>query len=279
GQAPVKVKSQIIEPCNKCRICKSITQGTALDLIEIDAASNRGIDDIRELREKIKLTPSQAKKKVYVIDEAHMLTLPAFNALLKTLEEPPEHALFILCTTQPEKLPETIISRCQRFNFRLAKSEEIIRALKRIVKGENLRIKDNVLKLIAKRAGGSFRDAVKSLQQLSFEGKNISLKSAKNFFNTELVLSKDILELLVKKDAVRALKWLNKAVEMGVGLKVLIEAVLEDLRQVMLLKYGIEEKDSTKGGGDYGLEVSEVKRLIFLFDKAGRELKGAVIPQ
>ncbi|PIV01497.1 DNA polymerase III, subunit gamma and tau, partial [Candidatus Shapirobacteria bacterium CG03_land_8_20_14_0_80_39_12] len=114
------------EPCNQCDSCISITNGTNVDILEIDAASNRGIDDIKELREKIKLSPASAKYKVYIIDEAHMLTPEAFNALLKTLEEPPKHAIFILCTTDPEKLPKTIISRCQRINFKKASNKEIV---------------------------------------------------------------------------------------------------------------------------------------------------------
>lgn len=263
------------EPCNKCQICKGITAGTLLDLIEIDAASNRGIDDIRELRERIKLSPSQAKKKVYVIDEAHMLTMPAFNALLKTLEEPPEHALFILCTTKPEKLPGTIISRCQRFNFRLAKPREIVRALKRIVKGEKLKVKDEVLDLIAKRAEGSFRDAVKVLQQLSFGGRNISLKKTEDFFGRELVWANDILKLLAEKSIPQALQAVNKAVKNGVDLKVLIAEILEILRKVLLRKYQVLDEEIE----EYGLEINQIKKLINLFDKAGRELKGTVIPQ
>ena len=134
------------EPCNQCDACREITKGTAMDLIEIDAASNRGIDDIRALRETIKLSPVKLKYKVYIIDEVHMLTLEAFNALLKTLEEPPTHAIFILCTTEPDKLPETIISRCLRFNFRKAKIEEIVEGpLKRAVENESFEVEDCLL--------------------------------------------------------------------------------------------------------------------------------------
>jgi DNA polymerase-3 subunit gamma/tau len=138
-------------PCNKCEICLSITDGSNLDLIEIDAASNRGIEDIRLLREKIKLSPSFSKKKVYIIDEVHMLTSEAFNALLKTLEEPPSHALFILATTDAQKLPQTILSRVQKLDFKLASKEELSIALKNIVDKEKIQIDEESINLIVKK--------------------------------------------------------------------------------------------------------------------------------
>ena len=161
------INCEVGGPCNKCSTCLSITDGSNLDLIEIDAASNRGIDDIRELREKIKLAPTSSKKKVYIIDEVHMLTTEAFNALLKTLEEPPSHVLFILATTDPHKIPQTILSRVQRFDFQAAKEEEIIEYLKNVIKIEKLKISDEALNLIAKKSEGSFRDGLKILDQLS----------------------------------------------------------------------------------------------------------------
>src|SRR3990167_6528347 len=143
------------EPCNKCEACLSLSRGNALDLIEIDAASNRGIDDIRDLREKIRLAPANLSKKVYIIDEAHMLTKEAFNALLKTLEEPPEHAMFVLCTTEPQKLPETIISRCLHIAFKPPTDEEMKRSLRRVAKGEGLQIDDEGFAQISKLSSGS----------------------------------------------------------------------------------------------------------------------------
>ena len=146
GRAPIKSElarmTKSVEPCNVCETCVAITEGRHLDIIEIDAASNRGIDEIRDLREKIKLAPVSARFKVYIIDEVHMLTNEAFNALLKTLEEPPPHAVFILATTEPEKLPQTIVSRCIRFNFQRAKISEILNCLKRVIRGEKLKITD-----------------------------------------------------------------------------------------------------------------------------------------
>ena len=176
-------KRKDFEPCNKCDVCQEITNGSSLDLIEIDAASNRGIDDIRSLREKIKLSPARCRYKVYIVDEAHMLTTEAFNALLKTLEEPPAHAVFILCTTEPEKLPKTIVSRCLQIKFQKAKKEEVINSLKRVVKGEKLEVEKEVLAEISVNAEGSFRDAQKILDQLSLANRKISLKERPELMN------------------------------------------------------------------------------------------------
>lgn len=155
------------EPCNKCISCTSITDGSNLDLIEIDAASNRGIDEIRDLREKIKLSPVSSTFKVYIIDEAHMLTSEAFNALLKTLEEPPAHAIFILATTEMNKLPQTIVSRLQKFNFGRAGRESLERVVEKIAKAENIKIAKGVLGEIAEASDGSFRDALSILDQVA----------------------------------------------------------------------------------------------------------------
>jgi DNA polymerase-3 subunit gamma/tau len=146
-------KKSSVEPCNKCEQCKLIDSGGNIDVIELDAASNRGIDDIRTLRDAVKLSPAQAKSKVYVIDEAHMLTTEASNALLKTLEEPPEHVYFILATTNSEKLIGTIRSRTTEIKFRKAEPEELLRSLKRVVKGEKIKVEDEALMMIAKAAG------------------------------------------------------------------------------------------------------------------------------
>src|SRR3990172_2163032 len=151
------------EPCNKCAQCTSITNGNNIDVIELDAASHRGIDDIRTLREGVMLAPARAKKKVYIIDEAHMLTTEASNALLKTLEEPPAHVVFILATTNPEKLIGTVRSRTTYISFRKATLEEIEHSLKKVVIGEKMKVDKKVLEDVAKAANGSFRDAIKLL--------------------------------------------------------------------------------------------------------------------
>ena len=283
-----------IEPCNKCDPCLSITAGTNLDVLEIDAASNRGIDDIRNLREKIKLAPVRARYKVYIIDESHMLTTEAFNALLKTLEEPPKHAIFVLCTTAPEKLPQTIISRCLRFNFRKAKVEELITGLEKIVKAEKLKIEKGVLEKIARAADGSFRDSQKILEQLSFEKGKITAEKVDEILGQVGGASPEkLLRYLVDKDARRAVLEIERAVESGANLRWYSEQLLELLRQGLLNKLGIEtdadrgsikapvSAEASAGRLKFAevLKIEETKNLIEIFSKAAVELKTAIIPQ
>ncbi len=164
------------EPCNECSTCKGISDGSILEVVEIDAASNRGVEEIRDLREKVRFAPSQVKYKVYIIDEVHMLTTEAFNALLKTLEEPPEHVVFILATTEPHKLPATIISRCQRFDFKRISSSTIANRLEGIVEKEGYTINEDALLLVSQHAEGGMRDALSLLDQvLSYSGGHITL--------------------------------------------------------------------------------------------------------
>ena len=264
------------EPCNKCDSCQLIDSGRSMDLIEIDAASNRGIDDIRELRDKIKLVPSQAKFKVYIIDEVHMLTNEAFNALLKTLEEPPCHAKFVLCTTQAEKLPGTIVSRCWQINFNKASHEELKRSLTRVVKGEGLKIDDQDLQRIAQVADGSFRDAVKILEQLAVGGKVISRKKVSQVLDRGLLTGnlEDWLVLVYSGETVKALQWLDKAMNQGLNISQFITQAVERLRQILLVRLGVEtEVEDIKVIDD----LEKLKKLIWRLLQAGRELKGAVI--
>jgi len=263
------------EPCNKCEMCKSIIEGRSLDLIEIDAASNRGIDDIRDLRSKIKLTPATAKYKVYIIDEVHMLTNEAFNALLKTLEEPPAHAKFVLCTTEPQKLPGTIVSRCLVINFQKASIDEIVRSLKKAVKGEKIKIAADDLKLIAQKSDGSFRDAVKVLEQLAATGKKISSKRAKEILKRGIV-KKNIdewLRLVYEKKTVEALEWFGSAVNEGLNVRQFGVEVVERLRELLLGLLGVIEVKKIKEIDD----SEKLKDLIEMIMKAGNEMKGAVV--
>ena len=163
----VQLNKKLVEPCGECEACVSIKKGSAVDVMEIDAASHRGIDDIRDLRTKVNLAPAALPKKVYIIDEVHMLTTEAFNALLKTLEEPPEHAMFILATTEAHKVPETIISRCVRINFTKATAAELMTSLGRAVRGEKLKIDEEALVVLATGLDGSFREGHKLLEQLA----------------------------------------------------------------------------------------------------------------
>lgn len=246
------------EPCNKCPQCKSITRGSNIDVIELDAASNRGIDDIRSLRDNIKLAPAQARKKVYIIDEAHMLTAEASNALLKTLEEPPEHVMLILATTNPEKLIETIRSRTTVINFTKATAEEILRSLQRVVKGEKIKIKGETLLLIATEARGSFRDATKILEQVVSQGEEFITK-VKMFDPDKLI------NLLIQKDCKTALYSVEEFVRKGITPENIIESVLLRLRGALLAKVGIGTEDLS------GLDKKDMIYLIELLMDASKE--------
>jgi DNA polymerase III subunit gamma/tau len=158
------------EPCNKCEVCLEINEGRAIDVVEIDAASHTKVDEIREVIDKARFMPAKLTKKVYIVDEVHMLSTSSFNALLKTLEEPPAHVVFILATTEVHKLPATIVSRVQRYDFRRIKKDDIIQNLKKIAKAEKIEIDDKVLDLIAVKAEGGHRDAVSLLEQISATG-------------------------------------------------------------------------------------------------------------
>lgn len=229
-------------PCNECQTCIAITDGSNLDLIEIDAASNRGIDDIRALRDRIKLAPSSSKKKVYIIDEVHMLTSEAFNALLKTLEEPPEHALFILATTEVQKVPQTIMSRVQRLDFKLASQSELTQALERIASEEKIDIEPDGLKQIVKNAEGSFRDGVKLLDQITSGGGKItkqiveeSLKSGK----FEDLAS--LIEYIALSDTKSSLKIVIDQVDKGLDVKDFMLSLMDMFRNLVFIKNGLGE--------------------------------------
>lgn len=229
-------------PCNSCSSCLSITGGSNLDVIEMDAASNRGIDDIRSLRENIKLSPTSAKKKVYIIDEVHMLSGEAFNALLKTLEEPPAHVLFILATTEVHKIPQTILSRVSKLDFKLASAKDLIEAMKKVAASEDMKIKDDALLLLAKSAQGSFRDGIKLLDLLS-GFKVVDKGVVEEVFKTGVFESTCLfLESIAQKDTVEGLKKLATEVETGVNIKELTLSILEILRQLLLVKYGLGEQ-------------------------------------
>jgi len=264
------------EPCNKCDNCKIIESNRSMDIIEIDAASNRGIDDIRELREKIKLSPSSLKYKIYIIDEVHMLTNEAFNALLKTLEEPPKHAKFVLCTTEVKKLPGTILSRCFSINFTKANQTEIKKALNRVVKGEGLKIQGEDLLKIAKASDGSFRDGVKLLEQLATNGKNISSKRVSEVM--ERGLGGDNLdEWLVwvyQGQISKALSWFQEAIKEGLDIGRFAVLIVERLRDVLLIRMKVETEASDIEGLD---NLESLKKLTFRMLQAAREVKGAVI--
>ncbi|MBE0430540.1 MAG: DNA polymerase III subunit gamma/tau [Dehalococcoidia bacterium] len=231
------------EPCNACDICRSITEGRALDVIEIDAASNRGIDEIRSLREKASYAPSLTRYKVYIVDEVHMLTEAACNALLKTLEEPPGHVIFILATTEAHKMIATIVSRCQRFSFRRLGQTEITDKLKLICEKEGVRIEPDALTLIARAATGSLRDAENLLQQMiAFHGNRIELDQVQ----AELGMGRDprvrqLARCVVNRDVAAGLRVINSLNTDGIDLRQFNLGFVEYLRGLLLAKSRCEE--------------------------------------
>ena len=220
------------EPCNVCQSCIEMTAGSALDLIEIDAASNRGIDEIRDLREKVNLAPALGPFKVYIIDEAHMLTEPAFNALLKTLEEPPPHVVFILCTTDAQKIPLTVIGRCQQFVFRRHSEEQITSRLTHIAQSENVQVDADAMQLIARTAQGSMRDAVGLMDQLvPLASGPISLESARALLGiADPQLLDSLLDDVLAGRAAEALAELSRVYAAGAELRQVVRGLMEGCR-------------------------------------------------
>jgi DNA polymerase-3 subunit gamma/tau len=230
------------EPCNACETCRATTGGRALDIVEIDAASNRGIDDIRELRERVNFAPNMARYKVYIIDEVHMLTEPASNALLKTLEEPPPHAIFILATTEPHKLLPTILSRCQRFDFHRLSHNAVISKLGYICEKESISIDPQGLRLIAKSVSGSLRDAENLLQQLViYYGNKIDIHQVEDMLGVTVDFRvRELAGHIANKDIAAGLATINSLVSDGLDLLQFSRGLLECLRNMLLTKSGAE---------------------------------------
>lgn len=229
------------EPCNQCKACTEIDTGRAMDVLEIDAASNRGIDEIRDLKEGIKLSPIAYRSKVFIIDEVHQLTKDAFNALLKTLEEPPSHAIFVLATTEYEKVPATIASRTQRFHFRKIPVLQIVQKLKQVIKEEKFKVTDDALELIASVSEGSFRDAESLLDQLT------SLADAVELETVEKVIGRigfrrtaELSELLLTGNLKASLEYVAKINESGFNVVDLNKELIQYLRRVLSLKFDPE---------------------------------------
>lgn len=260
------------EPCNICLSCTEIQNQSALDLIEMDAASNRGIDEIRSLREALRFSPVRLKYKVYIIDEAHMLTKEAFNALLKTLEEPPERVMFIFATTEPEKMPATILSRVQHFDFRKISLPEIIKRLKNISQAENVKIDEAALRIIALNADGCLRDAESLLNQIiSMAGENISYDDVRNFLGVfDFRSTANFVDYLVKKDLVSSIKFLNQLNEEGYDILSFTKSLINYLRKILILKINPEfkiddltlEQKEVLSAQSQNLALSEVHKFI-----------------
>lgn len=232
------IKGPTTQPCNRCDNCLSISNGSSVDVIEIDAASNRGINEIRELREKVKYLPSVLRKKVYIIDEVHMLTPEAFNALLKVLEEPPEHVLFIMATTEPHKVIPTIMSRCQRFDFSPIKIDKIKKRLKDISERENISISEPALNILSKYADGSLRDADGMLEQLALYGDNEidvqDVTSLLGIIDTELLF--EFVNILIERDLNQGFLFVDRLLKSNINLRVFVGEFLEHLYNLYVIK-------------------------------------------
>ncbi len=253
-------KDNLEEPCGKCDSCLSLIGGSSVDVIEIDAASSGLVDDIRDLREKVRLAPVQLPKKVYIIDEVHMVSTAGFNALLKTLEEPPKHAIFILCTTEAQKVPETIMSRCARVNFTKATDKEIIGSLMKAVKGEKLDIDEDALREIADATDGSFREGHKLLEQLAAYGKTIDAGLVLEVLGIAgRVTIKKLLEAAIKRDTGKIVKIFEEMEKGGIKAQVLASSLLSEVKILL--------EDSLERGSLVKDELKLIDELIEATDK------------
>lgn len=226
-------------PCNNCEYCLALNAGRFMDLIEIDAASNTSVDDVRDLRDKINFSPSQGRYKVYIIDEVHMLSNAAFNALLKTLEEPPPHAIFVLATTEIHKIPATVLSRCQRHEFRRIPIASMVSYLKEKTQAEVIDVDEPVFTEIARQATGSLRDAVSLLDQLTSSSEHITLDLAQTVLGTATSLRViEVVDALVEKDAQTGLALINNALDSGTDARQFARQIVNYLRNVLLFKMG-----------------------------------------
>ncbi|PIW34957.1 MAG: hypothetical protein COW25_01640 [Candidatus Nealsonbacteria bacterium CG15_BIG_FIL_POST_REV_8_21_14_020_37_12] len=261
-------KDGTAEPCNKCHSCLGIMEDRALDLIEIDAASHRGIDEVRELRDGIRFFPTKSKYKVFIIDESHQLTREAANALLKTLEEPPGHAIFVLATTEIHKMIPTIISRCQRFDFRKLTVPEIIKRLEIICQKEEAKIEKAALELIALNAAGSIRDGESLLDEvLTFAGERGEIKAGdiKDLLGlVEIELVAKFCDFLCQKKASEAINFLNEIIDRGSDLQEFAKILINYLRQALILKMtGATEGNPIINRASEGSEGEEEKKFLF----------------
>ena len=291
------LNNESVEPCNKCESCLEIMEGRALDLIEIDAASNRGIDEIRELRERIKFTPTRNKYKVFIIDEAHQLTKEAFNALLKTLEEPPAHDIFILATTEPYKMLPTILSRVQRFDFRKISLPDILKRLEMINKKEGIKIDKKALRIIALNAEGYQRDAESMLGQVvafsasSADRAGITVKDVEEILGiVDINLAIKFIELLADKKSKEALVFIDKFINQGYDLVQFVQSLINYSRKLLLIRVSKDlsklikqelspEQLNTAEKQAEKFSIEEISKMIEIFIQALYQMKRSSFPQ
>ena len=253
-------EDQSARPCNQCENCQEINQGRFLDLIEIDAASNTSVDDVRDLREKINFSPNKGRYKVYIIDEVHMLSNAAFNALLKTLEEPPSHAIFVLATTEVHKIPATVLSRCQRHEFRRIPLNFIQALLKEIAEKEGVQVEAAALTAIARQATGSMRDAVSLLDQLASTGTEVTLELTQQVLGTAAGQRVyDLIDAILADDTGKGIALVNQALDNGSDPRQFARQMVDTLRAVLMVRMG--NADSLENTPD------ELKRLKDMADR------------
>ncbi len=269
------------EPCNECEICKGAISGSLTDIVEMDAASNNSVEDIRSIREEVNFLPTKAKYRVYIIDEVHMLSTGAFNALLKTLEEPPEHVKFILATTEPQKLPATILSRCQRFDFKKISNEDIIKRLEIVCKESNIEITKEAMQIIATLSEGALRDALSILERCIQDGENqIDEDKIKDLVGIpKMVYVHDIVEAIIQYDVDKALVTVNKVLEDGKDISNLLWEIIKYVKDILLYKatnhvelYNEEEKQKLKEISEK-VEKERLINLVYAFSELENEMK------
>ncbi|MFB0505900.1 MAG: DNA polymerase III subunit gamma/tau [Thermodesulfobacteriota bacterium] len=277
-------------PCNRCENCREISSGTAMDVLEIDGASNRGINEIRELRENVKYAPAKSASKIFIIDEVHMLTPEAFNALLKTLEEPPPRVIFILATTEPHKIPLTILSRCQRFDFKRIPIKEIFERLTEIVSQEGVEVSDKGLLLMARESKGSLRDAQSLLDQtISFAGREIKDEAVKEILGViDSAVLFEISAAIARGDTRKCLDIVDNIYTFGHDIRRFCRELLEHLRNLMVVKIGGDPKQLTDLQGkeiedlvaqskEFSLE--QIHRLFATLLKSEEEISRSFFPK
>ena len=269
------------EPCNECEICKGAISGSLTDIVEMDAASNNSVEDIRSIREEVNFLPTKAKYRVYIIDEVHMLSTGAFNALLKTLEEPPEHVKFILATTEPQKLPATILSRCQRFDFKKISNEDIIKRLEIVCKESNIEITKEAMQIIATLSEGAMRDALSILERCIQDGENqINEDKIKDLVGIpKMVYVHDIVEAIIQYDVDKALVTVNKVLEEGKDISNLLWEMIKYVKDILLYKatnhvelYSEEEKTKLRETSET-VEKERLINLVYAFSELENEMK------
>jgi DNA polymerase-3 subunit gamma/tau len=277
-----------LRPCGSCDHCQAVNQGRFLDLIEIDAASNTSVEDVRDLRDKISFSPNQGRFKVYIIDEVHMLSAAAFNALLKTLEEPPPHAIFVLATTEVHKIPLTVLSRCQRHEFRRIPVADIVKYLKEIAQSEKIEVDEAALTLIARQSTGAMRDAISLLDQLASTGNAITLEMAQDVLGTatsQAVL--DIVEALIARKADTGLDHIHAALDKGSDPRQFARQIVEYLRDLLFVRLEATREKEATGKRNAPNETaqsmetharsfspSELLQIIRIFNHAAVEARG-----